>query len=206
MPPCALCRRQQPEVIANASYQAALKSGSRFRWFDHPVSLEATWAALHVTAASVALLVGSGVLWLPKGGAVHRASGAGYVLALVVVDVAALLLHRADVFGVFHGLAVVSLSTLAVGLLPMLAGKTSRRTLNVHAYCMTWSYAGLVAAGVGQLAAVFAEDLSPLVVPAVIIATLGVSGAAIHTRVPLALRRLQVGRVDPQSAPTSASG
>ena len=168
------------------------------------MTVEVTWAAVHVTAASVALLVGFGVLWLPKGRVTHRASGAGYVVALVAVDVAALLQHREDAFGVFHGLAVISLVTLAVGIFPMLAGSRSRLTLNLHAYCMTWSYAGLVAAGLGQLAALLVEDALPLAVPTVIIATLGVSGAAIHTRVPLALRRLRSGRFNRQSARTSA--
>ena len=52
---------------------------------------------------------------------------------LVVVNVAALSLHREDdTFGVFHALAI-------------------------HAYCMTWSYAGLAAAGCGQLTAAVGE-------------------------------------------------
>ena len=38
--------------------------------------------------------------------------------------------------------------------------------VTTHAYCMTWSYAGLVAAGCGQLAVtVGGPDIRPWVVP-----------------------------------------
>ena len=60
-----------------------------------------------------------------KGTHAHRAIGTVYVLALVLVNVAALSLHRENTFGVFHGLAVVSLVTIAVGISPFLLGKRS---------------------------------------------------------------------------------
>jgi uncharacterized membrane protein len=55
----------------------------------------------------------------------HRVIGTVYVLALVLVDVAALSLHRENTFGVFHALAVVSLVTIAVGPSALLLGKRS---------------------------------------------------------------------------------
>jgi uncharacterized membrane protein len=80
----------------------------------------------HILAASSALLVGAAVLLVPKGTHTHRVVGTVYVLALVVVNAAALSLHRENTFGVFHALAVASLVTIAVGILPMLVG-TRRR-------------------------------------------------------------------------------
>ena len=61
----------------------------------------------------------------PRGHASTEAATVGtvYVLALVLVNVAALSLHREDAFGVFHALAVASLVTIAVGLSPLLLGK-----------------------------------------------------------------------------------
>ena len=130
------------------------------------------------------LLAGVAVLLLPKGTHIHRVIGTAYVLALVLVNVAALSLHREDAFGVFHALAVASLVTIAVGLSPLLLGKRSPMVVATHAYCMTWSYAGLVAAGCGQLAVAGGQDLSAWVVPTVIGTVLTVSGVMIFGRVP----------------------
>ena len=74
----------------------------------------------HVVAAVSALLAGAAVLLVPKGTHSHRVIGTVYVLALVVVNVAALSLHRENTFGVFHALAVASVVTIAVGLAPLL--------------------------------------------------------------------------------------
>lgn len=147
-------------------------------------------AIVHVVAALSALLAGVAVLLSPKGTRAHRAVGVVYVTALVLVNVAALLVHRENAFGVFHGLAVASLVTLTVGVAPMLLGMRSATVLTIHAYCMTWSYAGLAAAGVGQLAATVGEDIGTWLVPVVIATALSVSGVAIVGTVPSTLRRL----------------
>jgi uncharacterized membrane protein len=154
------------------------------------VDWEQAVATGHLVAAVSALLVGSVVLLLPKGTSTHRTIASVYVLALVFVDVAALSLHREDAFGVFHALAVVSLGTIAVGLAPLLLGKRSATAITTHAYCMTWSYAGLVAAGCGQLAVTVAPDVRPWVVPVVIGAVLSISAVAIFGRVPTTLDRI----------------
>ena len=76
-------------------------------------------------------------------------------------------LQREDTIGVFHALAVASLLTIAVGLSPMLLGKQSPPVIATHACCMAWSYAGLVAAGCGQLAATAEPTDGAWVVPVV---------------------------------------
>jgi uncharacterized membrane protein len=145
---------------------------------------EQTMATGHVAAAFSALGAGAAVLLLPKGTHTHRVIGAVYVLALLLVNVAALSLHRESTFGVFHVLAVASLITLAVGLSPLLLGKRSRVAITTHAYCMTWSYAGLVAAGCGQLAVAVGQDIAAWVVPVSIASVLSMSGVVIFWRVP----------------------
>lgn len=155
------------------------------------VDWEQALATGHLVAAVTALLVGSVVLVLPKGTPTHRTIATAYVVSLVLVDVAALSLHREDTFGVFHALAVVSMGTIAVGLAPLLLGKRSALAITTHAYCMTWSYAGLVAAGCGQLAVTIGgQDVAPWVVPVVIGALLSVSAVAIFGRVPTILDRM----------------
>ncbi len=148
----------------------------------------------HVLAACSALLVGAAVLLLPKGTGTHRVTGIVYVGALVVANVAARSLHREDTFGAFHALAVVSLVTIAVGLAPLLLGKRSPPVIATHAYCMAWSYAGLVAAGCGQLAAAVGHDVAAWVVPVTIGTVLSISGVVIFGRVPSTLDRMLVER------------
>ena len=148
----------------------------------------------HVLAAVSALVAGAAVLPLPKGTHTHRVIGTAYVLALVLVDVAALSLHRENAFGVFHALAVASLVTIAVGLSPMLLGKRSPMIIATHAYCMTWSYAGVVAAGCGQLAVAVGQDVAAWVVPVAIGTVLSISGLVIFGRVPRILDRVLTER------------
>ena len=155
---------------------------------------EQAFATGHVLAACSALLAGASVLLLPKGTHTHRVVGTVYVLALLLVNVAALSLHRENTFGVFHALAVASLITITVGLSPLLLGRRSRAVIATHAFCMTWSYAGLVAAGCGQLAVAVGQDAGAWVVPMAIGTVLSMSGLVIFGRVPSTLDRILAER------------
>ena len=127
---------------------------------------------------------------MPKGTHTHRLIGTIYALALVVVNVAALSLHRENAFGVFHSLAVASLVSLAGGLGPLLLGKRSPPVIATHAYFMTWSYAGLLAAGCGQLTVALGAGNGGWIVPLVIGAVLCISGVVIFARVPTIIEPL----------------
>jgi uncharacterized membrane protein len=148
------------------------------------VDWEQALATGHILAAVSALLLGAAVLLVPKGTHTHRVIGAAYAVALVLVNVAALSLHRESAFGVFHALAVASLVTIGVGLSPLLLGRRSPPVIATHAYCMTWSYAGLVAAGCGQLVVAVGQGDGTWLVPLVIGAVLSISGVVIFGRVP----------------------
>lgn len=138
----------------------------------------------HVAAALTALVLGAVVVLRPKGVRAHRRLGVAYAIALLVVDVAALSVHREATFGPFHVLAVISLLTIAVGITPLALGSRVPTALATHAYCMTWSYAGLIAAGIGQLAATWSRNGGPHLVPWAIVGVLVISGVIIFTRVP----------------------
>jgi uncharacterized membrane protein len=157
------------------------------------VDLEQALATVHVLAAFSALGAGAAVLLSAKGTHTHRVIGAVYVLALVLANCAALSLHRENTFGVFHALAVVSLITIAVGLSPLLLRVRSPMAITTHAYCMTWSYAGLVAAGCGQLTVALGSD-GAWVVPVAIATVLTSSGVVIFARVPSILDRVLAQR------------
>ena len=148
----------------------------------------------HVLAAVSALLAGAAVLLVPKGTHNHRVIGTVYVLALVLVNLAALSLHRENTFGVFHALAVASLVTIALGLSPLLLGKRSPPVIATHAYFMTWSYAGLVAAGCGQLVVAVGPGDGGWAVPVVIGTVLSISGVVIFRRVPSILDHMLAER------------
>jgi uncharacterized membrane protein len=147
---------------------------------------ESVVALIHVAAAVSALVLGAAVILRKKGTSTHRALGSGYVALLLVVNVAALSLHREATFGVFHVLSLVSLVTVLIGVVPLVMGSRSPVVIARHAYFMAWSYAGLVAAGVGQLGA-SRLDGSRLQVFAVIGGTLAVCGGLIAWRVPRAV-------------------
>lgn len=138
----------------------------------------------HVAAALAALVLGAAVVLRPKGVGAHRWLGIAYALALVVVDIAALSVHREATFGPFHVLAVISLLTLACGVTPLALGSRTPTALATHAHCMTWSYAGLLAAGAGQLAATWSRADGPRLVLPTIFAVLLASSVVIFMRVP----------------------
>lgn len=103
--------------------------------------------AAHVAAAFAALVFGFVVVVLPKGTELHRALGMGYTTAMVVLNIAALMIYRASGhFGPFHLLALLSLATIGGGIVAVSRGRIGR-----HYQMMTFSYFGLLSAGVTQL-------------------------------------------------------
>ena len=110
--------------------------------------------ALHVGGAFLALGAGLAVWLTRKGTRRHRRLGQVYGVTMLLLNAAALLLYQeTGQWGAFHWLALISLATLAAGLLPLLLGQRGAAVVGRHAYFMGWSYVGLVAAGVAQLAA-----------------------------------------------------
>jgi len=103
----------------------------------------------HLTSAVVALALGAIVVLERKGTPTHRLIGAGYVLAMLIVNVTALCLFRlTGRFEPFHALALVSLATITQGVLA--AVRRRDRWLHTHYYCMAWSYIGLWAAACAE--------------------------------------------------------
>jgi uncharacterized membrane protein len=106
--------------------------------------------AMHLTAAVAALALGAVVLWAPKGTALHRTVGAGYVAAMVILSVSALAIYRlTGRFQPFHALALVSLATIARGIVPALRRRPG--WLMTHYRNMAWSYIALLAAACSEI-------------------------------------------------------
>jgi uncharacterized membrane protein len=145
---------------------------------------------IHVGAAVAGLVLGAAVIAMRKGTARHRIAGGCYAALLLVVNVAALSLPRSvSGLGAFHVLAILSLATLAAGLVPMWVRPRTERIVAVHGITMCFSYAGLVAAGLSQA---MAERFPGQAVAAVTVTsavTFAVASIAIYTRVPRALAK-----------------
>lgn len=150
---------------------------------------------LHVVFAIAALAVGAAVFIRRKGDKRHRILGYFYATFLLAVNVSALSVYEDSVgVGPFHVLAVVSAVTLISGLVPAFLRRPASWWLDLHAYFMSWSYVGLVAAGAAQIATMstilptwFAVGL-----PSILIVLVG--GVLIHTRIPKILAALASGR------------
>lgn len=153
---------------------------------------------VHVVFAIAALILGAAVAFRPKGGRWHQTLGYFYAISLLSVNVTALSVYKEAVgMGPFHILAVISLVTLISGFIPAFLRRPVSSWLDLHAYFMSWSYVGLVAAGVAQIATMSSSLPAWFAVglPSILVVIIG--GVLIHTRVPKILAALALGRPQP---------
>ncbi len=108
-----------------------------------------TLGTIHIASAVMALVMGLSVFPAAKGTLLHRAMGAGYVAAMLVLNITALGLYRlTGQFNMFHVLAFVSLASIAAGLWPLVARRQGY--MRAHLARMTGSYMGLWAAAAAE--------------------------------------------------------
>lgn len=105
-----------------------------------------TAGAVHLVAAVLSLVTGTAVLALPKGTRLHKKIGYLYAASMLVVCATSFMIYRLfGGFGVFHAAALVSLVTLAGGMIPALM-RRPESWLSIHFSLMYWSVMGLYAA------------------------------------------------------------
>jgi uncharacterized membrane protein len=108
--------------------------------------------AIHLLAASVALVTGTAVLYLPKAAKVHRRLGWAYVGSMTVVLLTAFRIYTLfGRFGIVHWGAVASAGALMLGV-----GAAVGRAV-VPAW-LRWHYLGMGASVVGLYAAFVVES------------------------------------------------
>lgn len=147
--------------------------------------------------ASVAL--GFVVVLLPKGRAAHRRAGLLYTLSLVMLNITALFIYDLfGGFGPFHGLALLSLATVAAGIVPLWR-RHPADWLDRHAHFMCWSYAGVLAAFAAEIAVRVpgVDFAAATIVPTVVVVV--VAAVLIHGRVPAILEKVRAAAA---TAPT----
>ncbi|MFN8060968.1 MAG: DUF2306 domain-containing protein [Vicinamibacterales bacterium] len=104
----------------------------------------------HLSAATLALVAGALVAWVPKGTPTHAKLGWVYVGAMVGVNASALAIYRAfGTFGPFHIAAIASVVTLVAGTGPLF-GRRVPGWVRPHARWMSGSYVGLLAAAASE--------------------------------------------------------
>jgi uncharacterized membrane protein len=151
----------------------------------------------HTTLACIALVLGAIVVVRRKADRLHRTTGHLYVASLLATNITALNIYDLfGQFGPFHVAAIVSLATVIAGMIPVVTRRPRNHWFETHAYFMSWSYVGLVAAAAAETAVRLpAAQFGPAAFAASLLIT--VAGALlIHGRhgalVQRALRRARV--------------
>ena len=102
----------------------------------------------HVLLAALALVLGPLIFTRPKGTRTHKWLGYGYLGAMLVVNISALAMYELSRGpNLFHFFAVVSLVSIVPGFICVLRG-----AIVSHYFFMSWSYFGLLAAFLSQVA------------------------------------------------------
>ena len=105
-----------------------------------------SWVGLfHFITALLALLFGTFVLFNKKGTKQHRKMGYIYCINMVLLNLSGLGIYTFGGFSIFHAFALISLITLALGMIPAIYRKKDNWQIS-HFYFMSWSVVGLYAA------------------------------------------------------------
>ena len=104
----------------------------------------------HTGVGLAALFLGTMVIFQPKGTPRHRLLGRLFAMAMLLLNVTALMIYNLfGTFGPFHMAALASLATLLLGLWP--AWRRVPGWVHRHQFYMSWSYVGLLAATAAEV-------------------------------------------------------
>jgi uncharacterized membrane protein len=115
------------------------------------------WA--HTNFGLDALFAGGIVIFIRKGTRWHRTFGHFYLTSMIALNATAFFIYGLfSTFGPFHWMAIASLITLVIGMIPVFTRKPKGKWLELHSGFISGSYVGLVAATAQKLPAVCPED------------------------------------------------
>ena len=110
--------------------------------------------SIHVVFGLCALLTGTLVVFIRKGTRYHRTIGHWYFASMLGLNVTGLLIYRlTGNFNFFHASALFSLTLLLIGLGSVVLLRPKKASLERHAYFMSGSYVGVVAAAASEVTA-----------------------------------------------------
>ncbi len=130
-----------------------------------------------------------------KGTPRHRVIGYAYTSAMILLNATSFWMYELyGRFGPFHGAAIASLATIAAGVVPAILRRPQTEWMSLHAYFMCWSYVGLVAAFIAEIAVrVPGVGFGQGVIGALIVTVAG-GALLIHTRIPRLIPRVTARR------------
>jgi len=143
------------------------------------------YGVVHAAFGVAALALGLGMVSLKKGTHTHRRIGQFYVVTMLLLNATALSIYDLyGRFGPFHVASLISLATLAGGFVPVFLHRPRASWMELHGTFMCWSYVGLLAAFLAEIAVrVPGMRFGPAVITATVL-VVAVGAFAIHTRVP----------------------
>jgi uncharacterized membrane protein len=149
-----------------------------------------TLGTAHLALAVIVIASGACVVGRRKGDLTHRRSGWLLAGSLLGVNVTALFIYNlTGEFGAFHVFAIVSLTSVLLGVGHARLRRPERRWRERHAYVMTWTYVGLLSAAAAEVATRLPETSFWWMVLAASGAVLGAGGLVITRQLPRTLRR-----------------
>ena len=140
---------------------------------------------VHTVFGVLALLFGLIVIVRRKGTLAHRRTGRAYFASMILLNATSFMIYDLyGRFGPFHVAAVISTVTTAAGFAAAYFRRPPTSWMSVHAIFMGWSYVGLLAAFIAEIATrVPGVRFGPGVIGATALAMAG-GAILIHTRVP----------------------
>jgi uncharacterized membrane protein len=146
---------------------------------------------VHTLFGVAALILGFVVLLCRKGTRLHRRIGQGYFLNMLLLNATALMIYDLyGRFGPFHVAALVSLATVVGAFVPVYFRRPRATWMRHHAALMCWSYVGLLAAFVSEVATHAPGIRFGYGVAAATIGVVAGGAVLIRTRVPRILREV----------------
>ena len=147
---------------------------------------------VHLVFAAIALGAGTAVIFMRKGTRWHRTLGHVYLTCMIALNVTALFIYKKfGIFGPFHWMAVASLLTLLVGMIPVFMRRPKGSWLQLHAGFISGSYVGLIAAAGSEVTSRIpgTDEIFGLVVSLTTALIIGVGIFLIQRNLPKAIER-----------------
>jgi len=102
---------------------------------------------VHLISSCFALIFGTYILIAKKGTKQHIKIGYLYVISMVILILTAFMIYRLfNGWGIFHYTTLLSLITIALGMIPIWIKKPVNKWKYLHFSFMYWSVIGLYAA------------------------------------------------------------
>lgn len=107
---------------------------------------------IHLISSCFALLFGTFILISKKGTKLHVKIGYLYVVSMGILILTAFMIYRLfNGWGIFHYTSLLSLVTIALGMIPIWTKKPVNKWKSLHFSFMYWSVIGLYAAFAAEI-------------------------------------------------------